>query len=183
MKFPRDILLIDLETTGNLLEKDFVLQLSAVLLDKDNLLEKDSFSTYIKHPFSQSTNDRIVQTLGITKETWIHSPSEKEAVASFNKHFPLNVTIATQNITNVLFLKEIYRQVRIPYEFDYHIIELWTLAHVFFARQNLKKIPTAETLASYFRIPRGREHNSADSCKLLAELFRRLLNQQSYLSQ
>ncbi len=182
MKFPRDILLIDLEATGNNPDKDFVLQLSAILLDKDNLLEKDSFSTYIKHPFSQSTNDRIVQTLGITKEVWIHSPSEKEAVQTFSARMPLNVTIATHNITNVLFLKQLYGQVRIPYEFDYHVIELWTLAHVFFARQNLKKIPTAETLATYFKIPRGREHNSADTCKLLAELFRRLLNQQSYLA-
>jgi DNA polymerase III alpha subunit (gram-positive type) len=180
MKFARDILLIDIETTGNNPQKDFALQISGLLLDKDNLLEKDTFSTYIRHPFSQSTNDRIVQTLGITKEQWMKSPSEKEAIQAFTARFPLNVTLATQNITNILFLKEMYQQVRIPYEFDYHIIELWTLAHVFFARQNLKKIPTAETLATHFKIPRGREHNSADTCKLLAELFRRILNQQSY---
>lgn len=175
MRFARDILLIDIESTGNVPEKDFALQFAAVLLDKDNLLEKQSFSTYIKHPFSQSTNDRIVQTLGITKEQWMASPSQKDVIQKFNAIFPYNVTIATHNITNVLFLKEMYKQVGMTYEFDYHILELWTLAHVYFARQNLKKIPTAATLARQFNIPAGREHNSLDAVRLMADLFRRLL--------
>ena len=180
MRFARDILLIEIETTGNNPEKDFVLQISAILLDKDNLLEKDNFSTYVKHAFSQSTNDRIIQTLGITKEVWMNSPNQREVIQYFNSRFPYNVTISTHNIANVLFLKEMYKQLRIPYEFDYHIIDIWTLAHVFFARQNLKKIPTAETLATYFKLPLGREHNTADKSKLLAELFRKLLNQSNY---
>jgi DNA polymerase III epsilon subunit-like protein len=57
MRFARDILLVDVQTTGNNPEKDFALQIAAILLDKDNLLEKDNFSSYIKHPFSQTTND------------------------------------------------------------------------------------------------------------------------------
>src|SRR5438128_1048267 len=125
MKFARDILLIDMETTGINPEKDFALQLSAVLLDKDNLLEKKSFNSYIKHSFSQSTNDRIVQTLGIQKENWMKSPNLKEVMQKFNVTFPYNVTIATHNITNVQFFQEAHRRCGMTYEYDYHIIELW----------------------------------------------------------
>jgi DNA polymerase III alpha subunit (gram-positive type) len=177
MRFARDILLVDIQTTGNNPEKDFALQIAAILLDKDNLLEKDNFSSYIKHPFSQTTNDQIVQTLGIPKEMWMRSPNLKEVIQKFNAKFPLNVTLASQNTTNILFLKDLYMQARVPYEFDYHILELWTLAYVFFARQNLKKIPTAETLATYFKVPRGNDHSAFDNCRLHAELLRKLMDQ------
>ncbi len=149
MKFARDILLIDMETTGSNVEKDFPLQLSAVLLDKDNLLEKNFFNSYIKHMFSQSSNDRIVQTLGIPKETWMKSPGPKDVLAKFNSTFAYNVTIATHNIANVLQFQEMHRRCGIAYEYDYHIIELWTLGYVYLSKMNIKKIPTAETMGFY----------------------------------
>lgn len=174
MKFARDILLIDMETTGMSLEKDFPLQLSALLLDKDNLLEKMSFNSYIKHPFSQTTNDRIVQTLGIPKEKWMNSPNLKTVLTSFKEQFPYNVTIASHNIINVNFLQDSFKKAKIDYEYDYHIIDLWTLGYFYLSKQNLKKIPTAATLGAYFKIPREKEHDSFENVRFLAEILRKL---------
>jgi DNA polymerase III alpha subunit (gram-positive type) len=174
MKFARDILLIDLETTGPDPLKDFPIQLSAVLLDKDNLLEKGSFNSYIKHPFSQTTNDRIVQTLGIPKEYWIKAPNLKTVLTSFKETFPYNVTVASQNIINPNFLKESFRKMNIAYEYDYHLLELWTLGYFYLTKQNIKKIPTAETLGTYFKIQRSKEHDALINCRFLAEILRKL---------
>ena len=44
MKFIKDILLFQIETTGPNIDRDSIIQLSAVLLDKDNLLEKNFFN-------------------------------------------------------------------------------------------------------------------------------------------
>jgi len=175
MKFARDILLIDFQTTGINIEKDFPLQLAAVLLDKDNLLEKKSYSSYIRHPFSQENNDRIVQNLGITKETWMASPNLKTVIAEFEAKFAYNVTLASQNIINVNFLKECFRRTAKEYEYDYHIIELWSLGYLYLSKQNLKKIPTATTLGTYFKIQKEDERDALANCRYLAEILRKLV--------
>jgi DNA polymerase III alpha subunit (gram-positive type) len=175
MKFARDILLLDMETTGINPEKDFVLQLSAVLLDRDNLLEVNNFNSYIRHPFSQTTNDKIVQTLGITKEAWFKAPNLKEAITSFNSRFSYNLTIASQNIINVNFLQAAYTKTGLAYEFDYHIFELWTFEYLFLCRQNIKKIPTASTVASFFNLKKEKEHDAFVNCRYLADIFRKLV--------
>ncbi len=176
MKFARDILLIDMETTGINPEKDFPLQLAAVLLDKDNLLEKDNFNSYIKHSFSQTTNDRIVQTLGIEKELWMKSPNLREVMNAFKDKFSYSATLASQNMVNISFLREALRRLQQPYEYDYHVLELWTLEYMYLSKQNLKKIPTAETIGQYFKLDRPREHDAFASVRYLADIFRKLVS-------
>ncbi len=175
MKFARDILIIDFQTTGVNMEKDFPLQLSAVLLDKDNLLEKSSFSSYIKHSFSQTTNDRIVQTLGITKEVWMASPNLKTVLQQFESKFAYNITLSSQNIINVNFLKECFRRAGMEYEYDYHVLELWSLGYLYLSKQNLKKIPTATTLGTYFKLQKTDERDALANCRYLADILRKLV--------
>jgi len=180
MRFARDILLLDIEATGINLEKDLPLQIAAVLLDKDNLLEKDWFNSYVRHSFSQSTNDQVVQTLGITKEVLFKSPGLKDVLSAFNSKFPYNVILASQNILNIDLLRQAYKRTGISYEYDYHIIELWTLGYLFLSRQNIKKIPTATTLGQYFKLERKKDHDALVNCRYLAEIFRKLI--QNYAS-
>jgi DNA polymerase III epsilon subunit-like protein len=54
MKFIKDLLFFEISTTGPDLDKDNIIQLSAVLIDKDNLLEKDFFNSYIRISYLDS---------------------------------------------------------------------------------------------------------------------------------
>jgi hypothetical protein len=54
MKFIKDLLFFEITTTGADPDKDSLVQLSAVLLDKDNLLEKDNFNTYVRVSYLDS---------------------------------------------------------------------------------------------------------------------------------
>jgi DNA polymerase III alpha subunit (gram-positive type) len=176
MRFARDLLLIDIETTGPNPEKDFPIQLAAVLLDRDNLLEKLAFNTYIKHPFSQTTNDRIVQTLNIPKDIWMRSPNLKAVIAEFKRAFDSNITLASQNIININFLQESFKRTGIPYEYDYHILELWTIGYLYIAKQNIRKLPTAETVAALFKISSEKEHDALSNCRFHADILRKLVS-------
>ncbi len=176
MKFARDILILDIEATGIDPQKDFPLQIAAILLDKDNLLEKASFNNYIKQPFSQTTNDRIVQTLGIAKENWMKAPSLRSVLKSFTEKFSYNLTICSHNIISVNFFEESFRRAGLPYEYDYHVIELWTLGYMYLSKQNLKKMPTAQTIGAYLKVPaKTKEHDALENCKYLAALFKKLI--------
>ena len=48
MDFKKDLLLIDLETTGLEAGRHEIIQVAAVLLDKKTLKEKEAFSSYVK---------------------------------------------------------------------------------------------------------------------------------------
>jgi DNA polymerase III epsilon subunit-like protein len=174
VKFVRDILLVHVQTTGPSTERDFPLQISAVQLDKDNLLEKKSFSSYVRHPFSQSTNDRIVQTMGIAKENLLRAPRLPEVVESFRGTFPYSLTVAAHNYESVEFLRDAFRRTSKTYEYDSHVFDLWTLGYWFLCRQGIKKIPTADTLAAYLKLPRGDEHDALATCRFFAEALRKL---------
>lgn len=55
MKFIKDIVLFDLETSGADIDRDVIVQFGAVLLDKDNLLEKAYYTTYVRNSLLQET--------------------------------------------------------------------------------------------------------------------------------
>ncbi|TSC65885.1 MAG: hypothetical protein G01um101477_297, partial [Candidatus Doudnabacteria bacterium Gr01-1014_77] len=103
------------------------------------------------------------------------SPNLKVVLNAFKEKFSYNVTLASHNIINVNFLRESFRRSGIEYEYDYHVLELWTLAYMYLSKQNLKKIPTAETVGSYFKLQRKNERDSLENCRYYAEIFRQLV--------
>ena len=74
MKFIKDILLFQIEVTGQNVERDSIIQLSAVLLDKDNLLEKNFFNSYVKVSFLDNTITQHADMLQVPFETLQKSP-------------------------------------------------------------------------------------------------------------
>ena len=74
MKFIKDILFFEITTTGFDADKDSVIQLSAVLLDKDNLLEKSNFNSYIRISYLDSIINEHAKILGVDYETLKKSP-------------------------------------------------------------------------------------------------------------
>ncbi len=174
MKFVRDILIVGVQATGPNVERDFPLQIAAVQLDKDNLIEKKWFSSYVRHPFSQATNDRIVQTLGIQKENWLRAPRLPEVIESFRKTFPYSLTIASHNYESVEFLKDAFRRTGKEYEYDGHVLDLWTLGYWLLCKQGIKKIPTADTLAPYLKFTRDNQNNALVSSRFFADVLRKL---------
>ena len=115
-----------------------------------------------------------MQTLGIPKENWMKAPTLKNALGSFKEYFPYSATIASHNIMNVNFLTESFKRAGISYEYDYHILELWTLGYFYLSKQNIKKIPTAETIGSYFKLTKEKEHDALTNCRFNAEILRKL---------
>jgi DNA polymerase III epsilon subunit-like protein len=68
MEFKKDILIIDFEGLKE------PVQIGAVLLDKETLVKKDSFSTYI----FADLKDKIKVVSGISQETLKDAPAQAE---------------------------------------------------------------------------------------------------------
>jgi DNA polymerase III epsilon subunit-like protein len=174
MKFQKDLLLIDFE--GN---KDPV-QVGAILLDKETLEEKDSFSSYIYTDLKGG----VVQRSGITQEMVNQAPKQAEVGKMLYDKFGANVFIASwvQNLDITHFTKLMsaagidFVEGRTDFkEYDFHILDIWPLAYVHAMRQGYTGGVYSEELFQYFGAkPRGL-HNALEDCRITADILRKIV--------
>ncbi len=175
MKFIKDILLVELETTGPDTEKDSIIQLGAVLLDKDNLLEKDFFNATVRVSLLENTISKHAAMLGITFDDMRKSPKILDTLKKFTEQFDKPILLASHNVTNLFFLRQAYRKSFIPFEFDSHVLELWTLSYIYTLTNGIKKMPTLYTLLDHFGMKLKNEHSALEKARAEAEIFRKII--------
>ena len=184
--FPRDLLIIDTETTGLDITRHSVLQLGAVLIDKDSLEEKYHYCSYIyatKKQF-QAADERALRINGINIDMTKKAPTWKESFTTMlheTKKFKYH--IAGQNLQfDVSFMKQMCRRYRFKYPFgrDRELgareIDLWP---VFLSVGAFKDLPYIDRNASlysmckYFNIE-TKSHDALADCRATAEVLRRM---------
>lgn len=174
MKFIKDILIVHCETTGSDPDKDAVIQIGAVLLDKDNLLEKQFFNSYIKTSFIDSTLRQHADYLHVPFEIVRASHNLSENVRKFATAFPEQPMIATHGINNFLFLKQAFKKSRVAFDFPAQALDLWSLGYIYTLHYGIKKMPTQDTLRTHFNITIKNRTNALDRARASAEIFRRI---------
>ncbi len=175
MKFIKDILLFQIEVTGKNVERDSIIQLSAVLLDKDNLLEKNFFNSYVKVSFLDNTIATHAEALKVTFETLQKSPKLYEVIKAFSAKFGDTPLLATHSVSNVQFLRQAFKKTFLPYNYDSHVLDLWSLGYVYTLHYGLKKMPTMQTLFQHFNLKQTNPHDSLEKARLSAEVFRKIV--------
>ncbi len=176
MKFIKDILLFQIETTGPNIDRDSIIQLSAVLLDKDNLLEKNFFNEYVKVSFLDNTIAQHAEQLQIPFEALSKSKKLHDVIKEFSSKFGSTPLLATHSVSNVQFLRQAFKKTFQPYEYDSHVLDLWSLGYVYTLHNGLKKMPTMETLFTHFSLKFNNRHNALEKARLSAEVFRKIIN-------
>ncbi len=175
MKFIKDILLIDIETTGPVLDKDNIIQLSAIVLDKDNLLEKNFFNTYVRVSLLDGTITQHAGMLGIPFETLRKSPKIYDALKQMLSALGHNYLLAIHNFDKLLFLRHAFKKNLVPWEFDNHVLELWTLGYIYTLNYGIKKMPTFHTFLDHFRLKLTNRADALERARMSAEIFRRII--------
>ena len=177
MKFIKDLLFFELQTTGQDSDKDSVIQLSAILLDKDNLLEKDNFNTYVKISYLDAIINEHAKILRVDFDTLRKSPKIYDAIKLFHKKFGNNVLLATHGFQHFLFLKSAFKKAVVPYDYDHHVIQLWTLGYIYTLNYGIKKMPTFHTFVDYFKLKQYEPWNAMEKVRLEAEIFRKIIKE------
>ena len=175
MKFIKDLLFFELHTTGSDPDNDSVLQLSAVLLDKDNLLEKDHFNSYVRVSYLDGIISQHAKELRVPFETLKKSPKIYDAIKKFRAALGSNFLLATHTLSNLLFLKTAFRKSAVKFDYNSHIIDLWTLGYIYTLNYGLKKMPTFNTFADHFGLKQHSPWDALEKVRLEAEIFRKII--------
>lgn len=177
MKFIKDLLLFEIETTGADPDKDSVIQLSAVLLDKDNLLEKNNFNSYIRVSYLDAVINEHAKLLHIPGDVLRKSPKVYDAIKQFHKKFGTDLLLASHGFGNVWFLKNAFKKAVVPFNYDQHIVNLWTLGYIYTLNYGLKKMPTFHTFLDYFKLKQKNPSDAMEKVRLQAEVFRKIIKE------
>ncbi len=176
MKFIKDILLFQIETSGPTPDRDSILQLSAVLLDKDNLLEKNYFNSYIKVSFLDGTLHQHAEQLQVPFETLRKSPKLYDVLKKFVATFGSEPLLATHGILNAQFLRHAFKKSLIPFEYDSHMLDLWSLGYIYTLHYGIKKMPTLNTLFTHFNLKPTNRNNALEKARLSAAVFKNIVS-------
>ncbi|MBP9827078.1 3'-5' exonuclease [Candidatus Saccharibacteria bacterium] len=183
--FSKDILLIDFESTGFIRDpatKDVIdpgdpTQLGAVLLDKQSLKEKDSFLSDIKADPAR-LDPWVLEHTDITAERVLRAPTLQDIAQQFLNHFGSNIYLASWNVSfdrhwlNTL-MQSINRRDSL---YDYHHIDVWTLAYTYLCQNSRPEIIRSEDTFRAFGQSERSAHNALDDCRRTAEVLRAIIN-------
>lgn len=167
MKFPKDILLIDFE---GLTEP---VQIGAVLLDKETLIEKDSFSSYIW----TDLHGEIKAISGISQETLKGAPAQAEAGRMFFEKFGTDVLIGTWvAMADIKNLEKIITAAGLDFKlYDYHILDIWPAAYIHLLKHGYSgDIRSEDMFKEFGATPRG-FHNALEDCRIAADILRKIV--------
>ena len=177
MKFIKDLLFFEITATGSDTEKDSVIQLAATVLDKDNLLEKNYFKAFIRVSYLDNIIWEHAKLLRIPPEVLKKSQKIYDVIKKFRTNFGPEHLLVTHTLSNVMFLKQAFKKAVIPWDYDLHAIDLWTLGYVYTLNYGMKKMPSANTLFDYFKIKQENPYDALEKVRHEAEVFRKIIRE------
>jgi len=167
MKFTKDILIIDFEGLAE------PVQIGAVLLDQETLIEKDYFSTYIL----ADLKDKIKITSGISQETLKDAPAQAEVGQMIFEKFGTDIIIgswvANADIKN---FEKIIAAAGLDFKlYNYHILDIWPAAYIYLVKHGYSGSMQSEEIFKEFGAkPRGL-HNALEDCRIAADVLRKIV--------
>lgn len=176
MKLIKDILVFQIETTGTDPNRDHIIQLGAVLLDKDSLLEKNNLNAYVKVSFLDGTIQDHANQLGIQFDELRKSPKINEVIKNFVSTFGYDPLLTTQSVQNYLFLMSAFKKTLTPFNYDKHLLDVWSLGYIYSLHAGLKKIPTLNTLANHFNLKLNKPNDALERARLTGNVFKKIIN-------
>ncbi|MDD2413803.1 MAG: PolC-type DNA polymerase III [Eubacteriaceae bacterium] len=162
-----EFIFFDLETTGLIAGKDSIIEIAAVKIKNNHIL--DTFSTFVNP--HKNIPQKITELTGINNEMTQNGLEEKDAVQQFLDFADGLILVAHNATFDIGFLSIAMDK----YSISNHITYIDTLAMSRtlipgIAKHNLKK------LASYFKVDMGHHHRALDDSICSAKIFIKLLD-------
>ncbi len=177
--FPKDLLIVDIETSGSDPYAHVPIEIGAVLLDKDTLAEKKSFTSYIHQDDHFPVEQWALKKVKIDYTAIAAAPRIEEVTEKFTKLFGFDVTFAAWVVAfDVAFFSQMLKSIGLQWgrEYSHHALDLFTLTWMHLAKNGWKTIPDSETVFQHFGLPPRGFHTALEDCRLEAEVLRKICN-------
>lgn len=173
--FLKNILIIDFEATTNDMKISKPIQLGAVLLDKNTLEEKDSFITFIKADYEEIAS--VVRPMvNITSKDLEGAPTLESVAKTFINKFGFDYFLSSWVLNmDMQFFERMVNSIELDIrKFDYHVVELWSLAYTYLLRKGYSGTVKSQELFTALGVSRN-THDALGDCRMEAEILRKTI--------
>ena len=173
--FLKKLLIVDLETTGLDPKRDSIVQAAACVLSRKALLEEAFFSTLVAPASPMDPSAQKVH--GLTNDDLRNAPSLTSAIDQLEGLVdPRHVVLCGHNVSfDASFLRAAYDRLGRPYPYDYHMVDLWSVAFFIFSTDGIKPPDyRLDTLAGLYGIRRDKRHDALQDVRVTATILRYL---------
>lgn len=181
--FDRDLLVLDVETTGANPRVHQIVSIGAVLLDRATLDEVKSMSSLVRvTPEAIAQADPIaMQIHGLMLNRLEAAPTPLDVVTRFLDSFGANFYFCGWNICfDTQFIAALFEQAGRRQDFDsfrFHRLDLWSLLEVAWLRGLVSMPPESlSRVCRMFEIERQKVHDALEDARISAEILRRTLS-------
>lgn len=163
--FPDDYTIIDIETTGLSLEWDEIIELSALKIRSNNIV--DRFTTLIKP--DKKINGFITNLTGITNEMLESAPKIKTILKNFVEFIGDDIVVGFNVNFDINFIydknKNLYGKI-----FKNNFIDLYRIAKKALQLDKYRLID----IANYYQIDINGAHRATKDCEITYQIFNNL---------
>lgn len=115
---------------------------------------------------------------GMSYEELATAPTIDSVIAQFEKYAPSDAVISGHNVAfDVAFLKAAYSRTGFRYPFDYHTLDLWSVAFFVLSAQRIA-LPeyNLTSLCKLYGIKRNAKHDALEDVRATAQVLRHLFD-------
>lgn len=132
---------------------------------------------YVRVSYLDSIMAQHAKMLHVDYDTIKRSPKIFDVAKKFKDKFGTGFILATHNMNNVFFLRNAFKKAAVTFDYDVHIIDLWTLGYIYTLNYGLNKMPTFNTFVDYFKLKQKKPFDAMEKVRLEAEIFRKIIKE------
>ena len=164
------IVVVDVETTGLDSRYDSVVQIAACRLDSD-----DEFCSYVKPDTAMSASALAIH--GLSAHELRRAPTITEVIRDFDRYAGTGSLLCGHNVAfDAAFIREAYAKANIPYRFDYHILDVWSISFFILSAQKREQtnLYRLQDLCQMYDIRRGMQHDALEDVRATKEVLHKM---------
>lgn len=172
----RNILFVDLETTGLDPEVHEIVEIGCVLVDGKSLDIISEYSVKVKPLHPEIASPEAIKVSGYSAELWKKSKNLEFALKELAKFAPGAMIAGWKVDFDWWFLRHAFKKHRIKNDFDYHLIDVIALAYAYFRKRKRPAELGLRKVASYFDIKMADQHDALGDIQGTYKVFRKLMD-------
>ena len=177
----RMILFVDLETTGLDMDKHEIIEIGCLLVDGKSLEILDKYHARINPEHLETGDPEGLKISGYSAGEWRDAKPLKETLKDISKLAP-NAMVAGWKVDfDWWFLDKYFKKFGIKYSFDYHLIDVISIAYEHFRERNQPEELSLGDVCKLLKVPihkghsEGEGHNAMDDIVATYRVFKKLV--------
>ncbi len=171
----RPLVFIDLETTGVNPLRHEILEVGCLVANGETFKKIEEYNAKVKPIHIETADPEALKINGYSPERWGEAKELKEAIERLAKIAPGGI-ISGWNISfDWSFLERAFANFRISHGFDYHKLDVQSIAYSkLYGKGEVKKLGL-RPVASYFGIKLAEIHGAEEDIQMTYEIFKKLM--------